>query len=64
MGRAKPVAAACVAAEETGIEHLHETCRGNGPMYLPGVTAPVLPAEECGCGCHSPQPCNGAGGAS
>lgn len=53
-----PISVACTGADVTGIEHLHETCRGNGPMYLPGITAPVLPAEDCACECHSTCSCD------
>jgi hypothetical protein len=50
---APKLAASCIAADTLGIENLHTVCGGNGPLYLPGIAVPVLPAEACACGCHA-----------
>jgi hypothetical protein len=47
-----PVSAECTSAERYGATDGHRTCRGNGPVHLPGIPAPVLPAIPCGCTCH------------
>lgn len=47
------IAASCVAATTLGIDNLHRNCRGNGPLFIEGVHAPVLPAEQCECSCHT-----------
>lgn len=54
--RPKSVGPYCVGGATTS-PRVHTHCRGNGPMWLPGSPpggAPVLPAEECGCRCHTP----------
>jgi hypothetical protein len=47
-----PVGIYCASGALLGLAALHAKCRGNGPLYMPGFTAPVLPAVPCGCGCH------------
>lgn len=56
--RAVPLTTDCQLGTAEGWPQAHARCRGNGPLRVAGFHTPVLPAQTCGCPCHTP-----AGGA-
>jgi hypothetical protein len=42
----------CQAAATLDLPEAHMRCRARGALRIPAFTAPVLPAEKCGCECH------------